>query len=81
MKICTEGRRDLRLAAVFVAECPINSRAYPDGLLESGWPSPWNSEVVPLALASATAYAGCLVGVAGLTTGYNPLQWRSEHTG
>jgi hypothetical protein len=45
-----------------------------EALWESGWPAPWSSEFVPLALMSATAYAGCLVGVAGLTTGYYPLQ-------
>jgi hypothetical protein len=50
-------------------------------LWERGWPAPWSSEFIPLALASALAYAVCLVGVAGLTTGYNPFRWRSEHAG
>ena len=49
-----------------------------DSLWHSGSPAQGSFEYVPLALASATAYAGCLVGVAGLTTGPNRLSWRPE---
>ena len=52
-----------------------------DSLWESGRPAQASSERLPLALASAIAYASCLVGIAGLTTGYNPLPWRSENSG
>jgi hypothetical protein len=52
-----------------------------DSLWESGWPAQWSPALTPLALASATAYAACLIGVAGLTTGCTPLGWRSGDAG
>jgi hypothetical protein len=44
-----------------------------DTLWDNGQLAPWSTEMIPLALVSATAYGGCLLGVAGLSTGYNPL--------
>jgi hypothetical protein len=50
-----------------------------DNLWERGWLAQWSSAFVPLALVlSATAFAACLVGVAGLTMGRNPLGRRPE---
>ena len=43
-------------------------------LLERGWLVRWSSNGLPLSgLLSAAAFAGCLVGVFGLTTGRHPL--------
>jgi hypothetical protein len=43
-------------------------------LLERGWLARWSSACLPLSLLlSAAAFAGCLVGVFGLTTGRNYL--------
>jgi hypothetical protein len=51
-------------------------------LWANGWLAQWSSDFVPLSLVlSGTAYSGCLVGVAGLTTGCNPLGWRSGEVG
>jgi uncharacterized protein with PQ loop repeat len=76
------GSLGMNLARCFSAGLLILSLAVCgycfDSLWESGWPAQWSSEFIPLALASAIAYAGCFVGVAGVTTGYNPLQGRSS---
>jgi hypothetical protein len=46
-------------------------------LLEGGWFARWSSASVPLSLLlPAAAFAGCLAGVFGLTTGYNLLARR-----
>jgi hypothetical protein len=49
-------------------------------LWENGWLA--QSDFVPLSLLlPATAYSGCLLGVAGLTTGCNPFRGRSGDAG